>query len=226
MPGWFPVREYDETNQYISKRAGPDTTPWRNFASAWNAVGYRCIRMDDAIDYLVAAWSETYPPPFDDRMKEDTELFALAANMLSAVECAFLAAYCVAAMADPLTTPLATPNELKVLPSHVITTIRTLPQASAIADHFATAWHDITASGLKDLRDSLSHRGSPLRRISFSTVGVAPSAIPNNPKQLGKDWVFDLTLTDGLVQSWAVVTRSVVVRLVCGVSRLSTERLP
>jgi hypothetical protein len=203
VPPSLPVAEFDTVNELVSERSSGDTALRAAFASAWSGQVYRwraALEHSAAFSRSIAAASG--PPP-DERYQQDHDLFTFFACALSAIECFHFAAYCIGALVNREKFALANPDNLRVFPANV----RDSFVAAFPGEMLSSAMWSCLASPeyaiVRDLRNVLSHRGTPPRQHFLSAGGPdIPSAIPSNLADLATEWRYDFSLGAGCVEPY------------------------
>lgn len=214
LPVGFDVASYDQVNDRAASIANPNdtTAPWKknswfSYASAWNGLA---IRLRSAVEYdqefgrLIVL---STAPPQEERYFQERALFGCVASALSAVECLYMATYCIAAVLSPPHFRLQKAEDLNKSPNKVAKAyVDWLP-----TDRFSQLLSRVAGSSelveLAGLRNTLAHRGVLPRKHFFSTVADIPSAVPSNPKALADDFDYTASLSD--------VTTSIYTRWLC-----------
>jgi hypothetical protein len=191
QPPGFNGPVYDAVNQVVSARA-PNI--WRTFALAWIAVSYR---YKAALEYelrFTASIAQSSGPDYEERFRQDHDLFGFVVCAVSVIECLHFAAYCIASVPSPTDFPLMTAKDLKFFAEDVgLRLVRAFP-----VDRLALVSQRVLNSPefarLKEWRIVLFHRGTPPRVIALSTSGQQPASIPDNLRDLSINWAFTLPL--------------------------------
>jgi hypothetical protein len=218
MPVGFDVASYDEVNDRVALIANPNdpAAPWKRnswvgYASAWKGLAFRlrsAVGYDREFGRLISlSTAETH----EVRYAQERALFGCVAAALSAIECLYMATYCVATVLSPPHFPLQQAKHLNQSPSDVAKAyLSWLP-----TDDFSRLLSQVAGSNefekLAGLRNTLAHRGVLPRQHFLSTVASVPSAIPLNPKALAEDFDYSASLSDSTTSThtrWVCQTTS------------------
>ena len=218
LPIGFDVASYDKVYALAAVIADPNdaAAPWKQnawfgSASAWNGLAIRLrstIEYDAEFGRLITL---STAPAQEEHYAQERALFGCIASALSAIECLYMATYCLASVLSPVHFPLQDAKHLSRSPGEVVKGYQVwLP-----SDSFSQLLSQIAAShelaALADLRNSLAHRGVLPRKIFLSTVGDIPSALPSNPKALAGDFDYSASLSEATTSThtrWLCQTTS------------------
>jgi len=203
FPADFDTASFDAVNDQVASIANPNdlAAPWKknawfNHGAAWNGLAYRlrsAVEYNEEFGRLIAL--STSPPP-DERYSQERALFGCIASSLSAIDCFYMATYCVATALSPEHFQLRQEEHLNKTPREIADAYH----AWQPSDEFSKLLSNVAKSDeykkLKNLRNALAHRGTLPRQHFFSTVSDVPSAIPSNPKALGGDFDYTASLSD------------------------------
>lgn len=203
MPVGFDVASYDQAYDRVSLITKP-TDPndplkvlkknsHSSYISAWKGLA---IRMRSTVEYdqefrqLIVL---NTAPPLEERYSQERALFGCVASALSAIDCFYMAVYCVAAVLCPSCFALLEAKHLKKYPMNVAKAYGNWLST----DSFSLLLLQVASSDefeeLKGLRDALAHRGVLPRKISLSEK---PSTMPSNPKDLAEHFDYATSLND------------------------------
>lgn len=203
FPADFDTASFDAINDQVASIANPNdlAAPWKknawfSYGAAWNGLAYRlrsAVEYNEEFGRLIAL--STSPPP-DERYSQERALFGCIASSLSAIECLYMATYCVASVLSPHHFQLQQEQHLNKTPSQVANAyLAWLP-----SDSFSLLLSRVAKSNeyniLANLRNTLAHRGVLPRKHFLSTVSDTPSAIPSNPRALGGAFDYTASLSD------------------------------
>ena len=167
----FPRQSYETINDAVSANWSK-TELYSHFAGAWNALAYR---FQGAVDAGVQFQQSLivhgpYPVPAE-RYQQERALFDFFSNGFSAFEAAFYGMFVIGAFIDPANFPLATPkDQQRVSPSQSAEAYRRAFPTDPILDVHTALFADPAYQRLREMRNVLTHRTSPGRRI-FVSVG-------------------------------------------------------
>jgi hypothetical protein len=168
----FPAERYEAVH---SKVVGKWSTHplYDHYAGAWNALAYRFQSAADAGNAVGQSFVEfgTSPTPFE-RYRQEDELFSFFSGGFSAFESAFYAAFTLGAFIAPNTFPLSTPkDQQRVSPTQTVEAYRRAFANDAVLDVFSTIFADSAYQQWREVRNVLTHRTAPGRRI-YVSVGA------------------------------------------------------
>jgi len=187
LPLGFNVREFDRVFELAQGLANPnngtleEVSAWRVAINALNGFAYR---LKAAKDYSDRFGASIDPATAEDRYIQDHSLFGFAASSLSALECLFMASYGIASLFQLPGFPINTPGNLVQSPEKITDKFVACPSSLRISSITTAITSHPSYQSLRDLRNTLSHRGLLGRQIFFSTSTPIPSTIPTNPKAL------------------------------------------
>ncbi|BCB27915.1 hypothetical protein SKTS_28010 [Sulfurimicrobium lacus] len=202
LPTGFDVASYDRVNEAAAVVANPNDaaapwkqTSWFGYSAAWNGLA---LRLRSATEYdaefgrLIAI---STAPDQEVRYVQERALFGCIASSFSAVECFYMATYCLGAALSQSHFPLKDGEDLNKSPSQVVKSFQAWQRSDPFSQVLATEASSNEFKILKDLRNSLAHRGILPRQVFLSTDSDIPSAIPSNPKALARNFAYDATLS-------------------------------
>ena len=169
VPNDFPAAAYESVHGTIESRKG--THPlYEYFAGAWNGLAYR---FQAAIDYgnMFAVHLDRHGPAprSNERYLQERALFDFYSSGFSAFECAFYGLYAIGALISSEEFPLATPSEQQqVSPSRTKDAFTHAFAGDQILTTFAALFADSEYQRWREVRNVLTHRTAPERRISVS----------------------------------------------------------
>lgn len=186
MPADFPTQIYNGfhgqtfDNTFDVAARHPDA--WPQYGGAFNAIAYRFIGMSRAHDDFRRAFT----PSGASRCDEEIALHAFFVCGLSAVECSAYAAFGILSMIDNSRFPI-TVDTLKRETSP--SAISRACSGDAVLDALGTSFGAIDQSPiyreLKEIRNTLTHRQSPPRKIFLTAhAGASRPPAPERPTEL------------------------------------------
>jgi hypothetical protein len=193
----FPGAQFGEVNGRVAKAAA-DTKKdqWHSFAAAWNAVDFRTRA------------AEAYSAEFTEALKgigryrQDHAIFGFAVSSASAIECFYYAAYSVGNLVNASQFAMAVAKDLKFYPSTVAQKYLAAFPGDVLSNTMDAVLKSTEFMRLSDLRNVLSHRGTP-PRMHYASVGAMTSnradAIPENLKDLPSNWIYAREVTESLI---------------------------
>lgn len=211
LPLGFDVASYDGVNEIAAVIANPNDSaaPWKQnswfgYSGAWNGLALRlrsATEYDTEFGSLIAI---STAPNQEVRHAQERALFGCITSSYSAIECFYVAAYCLGTALSKQHFSLLKQEDLNKYPSQVVKSF----QAWQPSDPFSQALAIVASSSelktLGDLRNSLAHRGVLPRQVFFSNVRDIPSAFPSNPKELALNFDYSATLSSSTTQDHAM----------------------
>lgn len=217
IPADFDQESYHRLGAAVA--AFHDRTPWRSFASGFNAVAFRFAAADESHDRFVAAItaSDAFSPS-GPRYAQEVSLFSFFVNALSTLECLCFALYNLGACIKPGAFPAQTSDDLRKV--DIKQTARRFKQdfhGEPLSRRLVDLRDSKELKALRTHRDSLAHRGAPPRRHLIEKVegGIvqmqsAKSAIvASNPKDVPANWTMDLEVGTNITaepRAWLATT--------------------
>lgn len=176
MPTDFPSAPYERLNVLVGAydesarpEAGTPTDKWRDYASARNGILYRFLTAADADE----AYGQASALPNDvaeKRYAEEKALFAFFTSLVSLVELLCYCSFAIGAMANGAVFPLATEQERRcVNPQRAKNKFVSAYGAEAITRALKNLLS--TYKEANELRNVLSHRGAPPRKVFLHLGG-------------------------------------------------------
>jgi hypothetical protein len=204
LPNCFDVVSYDLVNKRVASIASPNEAQapgkknaWFGYASAWNGLAIRsrsAVEYDEEFARLITLGTS---PPHEDFYAQERALFGCIASALSAIECFYMATYCVATVLAPKYFQLQNASDLNKSPREIAIAYDCWLPTDPFSLHLTRIVRSKELLGLAGFRNVLSHRGVLPRAHFFSTsAGAMPSAVPGNPKALAVDFDYKLPLNE------------------------------
>ena len=202
LPDYFDLVAYDSVADLAVSWANPNdpAAPWKvnawfGFTRGW--IGF-AMRLRSAVEYhqefasLIAMGSS---PPRSVQYLQERAFFGCMTSSLSAIECFFLAVYCLANPVSRVHFPLMQADHLKRYPRAVAAAFLRFEPHDPLSIRLSAIANSPELESLSDLRNSLAHRGALPRKAFLSNVGDIPAAIPSNPQALALDFTHDSSLS-------------------------------
>lgn len=192
MPSDFPNEPYESTLELIAPLAQVEKEHYLHFAGAWNAVKYRFIAMAEHGEDFTQSILDGGRGP-NDRYRQERDLFGFFSNGFSVFEAAFYGLFTVGSILRPDRFPMRTAEEQQsISPSLVRKTFtREFP-----TDALVVAINELAAqpqySEWRNIRNVLTHRSAPGRRLYMSNTGETP---PDEWNILGLNIPLNASLT-------------------------------
>lgn len=172
----FPVEPYEAVHARVASRWSSEPSYFQ-YSGAWNALAYR---FHGAIDAGVKFQkslkdSGSHPAPHQ-RYQQEEALFSFFSNGFSAFEALFYALFSVGSFMDPPAFPLNAPkDQQRVSPSHTADAFKRAFPSDPLLDAFASLFADAAYLRWRDMRNVLTHRAAPGRRVY---VGIGTDDAP------------------------------------------------
>jgi len=199
LPANFPTLQFDAVSEKMSRHSKNPSSNWFMFAAAWNATGYRLIathRSSTKFDELL----NSSPASIELRFLQDDEMFSFFSAALSAIECAFFAAYACVSQIFPADYPINLDKDLRITPERIIEKLKKKLSGTSLGNQMINTHNDTKYTELSNFRNYLSHRGT-LPRQQYAAVGPAavdrPSTVSGNPTQIASKWIYDFEILPG-----------------------------
>lgn len=170
MPADFPVAPFERVYARLRPRAATHAAQYEHFSGAWNAISFRywalCAYGEDftaSIDEAGAADNH------DQRYRQERHLFGFFSNGFSTFEAFFYGMFAIGAILQPASFPLATPKDQQaVSPSSTERAFTTAFRGDPLLASFQAIFSDAAYREWKEIRNVLTHRTAPGRRIFVS----------------------------------------------------------
>jgi hypothetical protein len=188
----FPFRPYEAVHaKVVAKWSG--AASYRQYSEAWNALAYRFHGAIDAGSKFQKSLKDfgAHPAPHQ-RYQQEEALFNFFSNGFAAFEAMFYGLFAVGSFIDSTAFPLATPrDQQRVSPSHTKDAFTRAFPNDPLLDAFADLFGNLAYQRLRDMRNVLTHRAAPGRRMY---VGIGSNDAPPVEWKLN-----DLPLNSALV---------------------------
>lgn len=214
----FPIASYNEIHRVVADKHA--TNPlYEHFGGAWNAIGYRFLSMVDSGDAFVAslaAYGDSPEQPH--RYRQERQLFEFYSCGFSIFESAFYGLFAIAGMIRPAGFSLSTPrDQQRVTPSRTAETMKKNFQGDGINTAIDTVMDDPAYQQWREIRNILTHRAAPGRRIY---VGIG------SDEELATEWkVNNLPLSAPLVTDGRADLTRVLEHFLDGIERFTMQHL-
>jgi hypothetical protein len=178
VPDDFPFAHYELIHTTIaSKQAGH--VLYEHYAGAWNALAYRFRASIDSSDVFVASLRvHSAEPKPGERYMQERALFDFFSSGFSVFESTFYGLYAIGAFLAPTIFPLASErDQQQVTPSRTKDAYARAFPGDPILLTFATLFGDPEYQQWREIRNVLTHRTAPGRRIyvSIGTEDAPPT---------------------------------------------------
>jgi hypothetical protein len=175
MPAAFEIHAYEVVHGLVARHFGKDTR-YDHFAGAWNAIAYRFLGAYDSAEAFgdaVKTHGSTPRPP--QRYLQERLLFEFFSSVFSVFESSFFAFYAFGSFIAANDFSLIPNEQHKVTPSATNGVyIRAFP-GEPILDSFKGVLDDPGYRALRDIRNIVTHRAAPGRRIYLNS---GPGDVP------------------------------------------------
>ena len=191
MPSGFEVSQYDSVIGFVKPYRESQLESWKLFHAAWRGFAYRYKAAGESNMRFSELIKISLAPPVEVRYQQDDALYSFFGSALSSLECFYFSARCLGALSNPTMFGITKAKELIFQPKDVV---------AAFSKHFPGAELSQTLDGccssveytkLSNIRNVLSHRGTPPRHQEYGGTPILESHIPGNPKELSSNWQFD-----------------------------------
>ena len=197
----FPVEAYEAVHSKVVKKWSAHQL-YDHYAGSWNALAYRfqgATIAGAAFNQSITEFG-TSPSPLE-RYRQEHELFSFFICGFSAFESAFYTAFTFGAFIAPTDFPLTTPkDQQRVSPAQTADIYKRAFASDPILDVFSTLFADSAYQQWREVRNVLTHRTAPGRRMFVSigddeTPGVEwklnnipldTNLVPNRQHELGR----------------------------------------
>lgn len=172
----FPFEPYEAVHAKVYSRwAG--TSSYRQYSGAWNALAYRFQGSIDAgTQFQISLRDFGAHPASHQRYQQEAALFNFFSNGFAAFEALFYGLFAVGSLIDAVAFPLATAKEQqRVSPSHTNEAFKRAFPDDPLLDAFASLFNDPAYQRWRDMRNVLTHRAAPGRRVY---VGIGTDDAP------------------------------------------------
>jgi len=162
----FPAPLYEGVHAEVAAKWS-GAVSYRHYSSAWNALAYRFHGAVDAGDVFQRSLKRhgAHPAP-QQRFQQETALFNFFSNGSAAFEALFYGLFAVGSLIDAAAFPLETPREQqRVSPSHTNDAYKRAFPGDPILCSFTRLFSDPTYQRWRDMRNVLTHRAAPGRRM-------------------------------------------------------------
>lgn len=172
----FPAELYEEVHaDVVARWSGAPS--YRHYSSAWNALAYRFHGAVDAgCEFQRSLKNFGAHPAPQQRFQQEVALFNFFSNGFAAFEALFYGLFGVGSFIDAAAFPLTTPREQqRVSPSHTNDAYKRAFPGDPILGAFAGFFNDPSYQRWRDMRNVLTHRAAPGRRMY---VGIGSDDAP------------------------------------------------
>lgn len=161
MPISFPVSQYESIYKIVTTE---------HFSGAWNALAYRFRASVDHKDAFISSVREhgSTPPP-EMRYSQEKILFDFFSSSFSAIEALFYGLYAIGTFISPSHFSLSSERDQQgVSPSKTQKTYAKAFPNDVILTSFSNLFSDSSFQQIREIRNILTHRTAPGRRMYVS----------------------------------------------------------
>lgn len=177
MPADFPAGPFEAVYARISSTRDVRSDPYLQFAGAWNAISYRMRALEvTGAEFTASLTAHGAAPAAEERYRQEQALFNFFASGYSAFEAFFYGTYAIGTMLNAAEFPFATAADQRRVNS-----TRTIERYERVflTDPFVEALRSVTTDASyrqwSEIRNVLSHRTTPGRRLFVTFGGEAPT---------------------------------------------------
>ena len=172
----FPLAPYEAVHAVVVARWSTAAS-YQQYSGAWNALAYRfhgAVEAGTKFQKLLRD-SGSHPAP-QQRFHQEEALFNFFSNGFAAFEALFYGLFAIGSCIDPGAFRLETQKEQqRVSPSHTNETFKRAFASDPILSAFANVFSDPAYQRWRDMRNVLTHRAAPGRRMY---VGIGRNDAP------------------------------------------------
>jgi hypothetical protein len=172
VPPDFPMAPYNSIyTRVVATRA--QHALYEHHAGAWNALAYRFRSMVDTGQEFASSIARHGDSPLpQERYGQERALFDFYSAGFSVFECTFYGLYAIGVFLQPLTFPLASPeDQQKVTPGSTKKSYEKAFPGAPILKAFSTLFNDPEYQGWRVVRNVLTHRVAP-GRVMYVSIGA------------------------------------------------------
>lgn len=190
----FPFEPYEAVHAKVAGQWSAAAS-YHQYSGAWNALAYRfhgSIEAGARFQKSLKVFG-SHPAPHQ-RFEQEEALFNFFSNGFAAFEALFYGLFTIGSFMDQVAFPLGTPkDEQRVSPSHTHEAFRRAFPGDPLLNTFAGLLNDPAYQRWRDMRNVLTHRAAPGRRVY---VGLGADDAPS------VEWKLNgLPLDSGLVSN-------------------------
>jgi hypothetical protein len=172
----FPLGPYEKIHAAVVARWST-TASYQQYSGAWNALAYRFHGAVEAGAKFQKSLRDSGAHPLpQQRFQQEEALFNFFSNGFAAFEALFYGLFAIGSFIDPGAFRLETQKEQqRVSPSHAHETFKRAFVSDPILSAFANLFSDPAYQRWRDMRNVLTHRAAPGRRMY---VGIGRNDAP------------------------------------------------
>lgn len=190
MPRSFNSEAHNNVHECLAPYKGTHFGEWMSFGIAWKGVAYRykgALTYHQRFTQLIKVTKSPVP---EDRFEQEHVLFGFFSAALSSIECYYYALYCIAAMKNSVAFPAASPKDLRIYPVNVKDKFLAVFPNELVTAGMQSAISDPIYAEIGDIRNVLTHRGSPPRQFFQGGSHHGKAMSPSNLKDPASQWVY------------------------------------
>lgn len=173
----FPAGPYEAVHAIVVSKWMSHAL-YEHYAGSWNAVAYRYVGANDAGQEFDLSLEEhgASPTPVE-RYRQEQALFTFFSSGFSTFEAAFYALYVIGAFLEPTGFSLASEkDQQRVSPAHTSIAFKAAFVGDPILAGFDRVFADPAYQQWREIRNVLTHRTAPGRRmyVSIGTDDAPP----------------------------------------------------
>ena len=172
----FPFKPYEAVHAKVVARWSTALS-YHQYSGAWNALAYRFHGSIDAGTKFQKSLRDhgSHAAPHQ-RYQQEEALFNFFSNGFAAFEALFYGLFAVGSFIDAASFPLTTQKEQqRVSPSHTGEAFKRAFPGDPLLNAFASLFSDPAYQRWRDMRNVLTHRAAPGRRVY---VGIGSDDAP------------------------------------------------
>jgi hypothetical protein len=195
VPDDFPITELGAFHAAVTTHKETHAVEWAEWASGCNGVLYRYVQAAAADESFTASVvAHGAAPVIDERVAQETALFAFFTAGLSSLECLAYGLCFVGAIVDPVAFALTTTPQRVWVSSVTDAYSQRFPQEQ-LAKTLHAVSTDPELASFKDVRNVLTHRAAPGRAHGVTLAdtvfvgGGGAGAHPGSSSMKGTSWL-------------------------------------
>jgi hypothetical protein len=167
MPPDFPAGSFERAYSRVNRRAAKGTAQIENFNAAWNAVSMRFLSLErEGNSFIQCLRAHGGAPNPHQRHDQEHHLFSFFSNGFAVFEAFFYGMFTVGAILLPAEFPMTTAKDQQsISPTSADRAYRRAFVADPIVGVFTAVFGDPSYRELREVRNILTHRTAPGRRI-------------------------------------------------------------
>jgi hypothetical protein len=180
MPPEFPAEAYNKVHSCLVKYGNPHPAQRKSFSLGWNGLAYRYRALIDYDEEFTTSVKISNSPPPQERYKQGKALFGFFTNAVSAIDCFFYSAYCMASILNPGAFPISRSKDLRFYPEDVAAKFSTNFPDDRLSIEMGLCLEEPSYKEMKNMRVVLTHRGMPPRAFYAGGDRNGTATMPKN----------------------------------------------